>query len=196
MALFADFFDEPLKKAPVLVRTFYFGAEVAFTGHTEEGLNRSQGDYSVGYSTLGGCITAEYDTGDFFVHGGVGLVRLMGLSVNGQSQSMRDRVQWHVPVYAHAYFRLDRAWALGAGLTHLTETRMYLNSQPVPDSSFNHLFLDAALQVRPQLGEYLTGVITAAVGINLIPGRRHTYSAGDLLHLRFGLMAGVVYAAF
>ncbi|GAB4433482.1 MAG: hypothetical protein OHK0011_16530 [Turneriella sp.] len=193
--LSADFFDEPAQPKPP-VRSVFFGAELAATGHSEAGLDRSKGEYSVSYSTLGGSATAEYHLSEFYFHGGIGLMRLMGLRVNGQSQNMENRVQWHVPLYAHAFYRLDKLVALGTGLTHLTETTMYLNDQPVPESSYNHLFVDAALQLRPRLGENLTAVITGVIGLNVIPGRQHTYSVGDLLHLRFQLMAGIVYAAF
>lgn len=178
------------------MRQFFFGAGLSVAGHSEEGLDRSKGEYSVSYSALGGAVTAEYHLPDFYLHGGIGLMRLMGLRVNGKSQDMENRVQWHVPVYAHAFYRLDKLVAIGAGLTHLTETRMYLDSQPVPESSYNHLFVDAAIQVRPQLSENLAAVITGVIGLNVIPGRQHTYSVGDLLHLRFQLMAGMVYAAF
>jgi len=194
-ALAAEFFVDPAESKPV-PRSVFLGGEISVAGHSEEGLDRSKGEYSVSYSALGGSVTAEYHLADVYFHGGVGLMRLMGLRVNGLSQSMENRVQWHVPAYAHAFYRLDKLLALGAGLTHLTETRMYLDSQPVPESSYNHLFIDAALQVRPKLSENLNAVITAVVGINVIPGRQHTYSVGDLLHLRFQLMAGMVYAAF
>ncbi|MFZ5627511.1 MAG: hypothetical protein ACOY5B_00165 [Spirochaetota bacterium] len=194
-ALFADFFVEPAEPKPAM-RQFFFGAGLSVAGHSEEGLDRSKGEYSVSYSALGGAVTAEYHLPDFYLHGGIGLMRLMGLRVNGKSQDMENRVQWHVPVYAHAFYRLDKLVAIGAGLTHLTETRMYLDSQPVPESSYNHLFVDVAIQVRPQLSENLAAVITGVIGLNVIPGRQHTYSVGDLLHLRFQLMAGMVYAAF
>ncbi len=194
-ALSADFFDDAEEPKPA-PRSVFLGGEIAAAGHTEEGLDRSKGEYSVSYSALGGSVTAEYHLADFYVHGGIGLMRLMGLRVNGESQNMENRVQWHVPAYAHAFYPLDKMLALGAGLTHLTETTMYLNGQKVPESSYNHLFIDAALQARPRLSENLNAVITAVVGVNVIPGRQHTYSVGDLLHLRFQLMAGMVYAAF
>jgi hypothetical protein len=193
--LSADFFDEPVEQKPA-VQPILLGAELAATGHSEEGLDRSKGEYSVSYSTVGGSVTAEYHLPDLYFHGGIGLMRLMGLRVNGQSQSMENRVQWHIPVYAHAFYRIDQLFAVGAGFTHLTETTMRLNGQPVPESSYNHLFIDAALQLRPRLSENLTAVFTGVIGLNVIPGRQHTYSIGDLLHLRFQLMAGMVYAFF
>jgi len=175
-------------------RPLSLGGELAVAGHSEEGLDRSKGEYSVSYSALGGSLVAEYHLPDYYFHGGIGLMRLMGLRVNGLSQSMENRVQWHVPLYVHAFYRLDKLFSLGAGLAHLTETTMQLNGQSVPESSYNHLFLDAALQVRPQLSERISAVITGVIGLNVIPGRQHTYSVGDLLHLRFMLMAGLVYA--
>lgn len=194
-ALSADFFDEAIETKPA-VRTVFLGGQLAATGHVEEGLDSSKGEYSVSHSSLGGSVIGEYHLSEFYAQAGIGLMRLTGLRVNGYSQSMQNRVQWHVPVFVHAYCPLGRYWALGAGFTHLTETRMYLNAQAVPESSFHHLFLDTALQVRPQVMENLFAVITAIVGLNLIPGRQHTYSVGDLLHLRFQLMAGMVYATF
>lgn len=193
--LSADFFDEPVEQKPA-VQPILLGAELAATGHSEDGLDRSKGEYSVSYSTVGGSLTAEYHLPGFYVHGGIGLMRLMGLRVNGQSQRMQNRVQWHIPVYAHAFYRIDQLFAVGVGFTHLTETTMYLNDQPVPESSYNHWFIDAALQLRPGLSEKLTAVITGMIGLNVIPGRQHTYSVGDLLHLRFQLTAGMVYAFF
>ena len=175
-------------------RTVFAGVEASFAGHSEEGLDRSKGEYSVSYSALGGSLIAEYHLPDYYFHGGIGLMRLMGLRVNGLSQSMENRVQWHVPAYVHVFYRLDKLLAIGAGLTHLTETTMQLNGQPVPESSYNHLFIDAALQVRPQISDRISAVITGVIGLNVIPGRQHTYSVGDLLHLRFQLMAGMVYA--
>lgn len=194
-ALSADFFDEPVPPKPS-VRQVSLGAGLAVAGHTEDGLDRSKGEYSASYAALGGSVTAEYHLPEFYFHGGVGLMRLIGLRVNGESQKMQNRVQWHVPVYVHAFYRFDKLLALGAGLTHLTETRMYLNDQPVPESSFNHLFIDAAIQVRPGLSDNLTALITGVIGLNVLPGRQHTYSAFDLLHLRFQLNAGMVYTIF
>lgn len=175
-------------------RTVFAGLEASVAGHTEEGLDRSKGEYSASYSALGGSLIVEYHLPDYYFHSGIGLMRLMGLRVNGLSQSMENRVQWHVTVYGHAFYRLDKLLAIGVGLTHLTETTMQLNGQSVPESSYHHLFIDAALQIRPQINDRIFAVATGVIGLNVIPGRQHTYSVGDLLHLRFQLLAGMVYA--
>lgn len=190
---YANAFDiRPEKKE----KKFFAGLEAALTAHTEEGLDSSKGDYSVSYSTFGGSTVAQYYFDDFYLQGGVGLVRLLALNINNVKIDMSNRVQWHVPLYLHAYYRVHPVFGLGAGFTHLIETTMYLNSQAVPDSSYSQLFLDLAAQVKPQLNDSLTMLLTAVVGLNLIPGRQHVYSVGDLLHVRFHFNLGLVYAVF
>jgi hypothetical protein len=190
------FFEQPVKPATPPAgaapekRELYIGAEGEFALHSEDGLDKSKGDYSVGYNTLGGSITGQYHFPDFYFAAGLGLMRLMSLRVNGVSYEHR---QWHVPVYARAYYKLDPMFALGAGLTHLTETTMYLNGEKVPNSSYNQIFLDLALQVSVQMNEKIRFLATPVLGINLIPGRQHTYSVGDLFHVRFACQLGAVY---
>lgn len=178
------------------VRRFHAGAEISATAHNEEGLDKSKGEYSVSYGTVGGSLLVRYDFADWFLQGGLGLMRLTSLTVNSVKIDMQQRVQWHVPFYAHLYFKVFPIFNMGLGLTHLTETTMYVNSVPAPDSSYNQIFVDGALQVAPQLAKNLTLTVTAVLGLNLIPGRQHTYAVGDLLHLRLQINVGVLYAVF
>lgn len=201
-ASFADFFDEgmPPAKGPVVekkTQSLLLGLDGAWGGHAEEGLDSSKGEYSASYSTLGGLLSVEYyEWAEFFLRGGLGVMRLVGLRVNGRSQNMENREQWHVPFYCYGFYRLNELFSVGAGPTYLIETTMYLHGQMVPQSSFHHIFLDLALQFRPQIDEKLHAIFTGIVGLNLIPGRQNTYSVFDLLHLRFQLMAGISYALF
>lgn len=201
-AVSADFFDGdvPLPQktaAEKKTKPLLLGLDLAWSGHVEEGLDRSKGEYSTSYAALGGFFGVEYhEWSEFFLRGGLGIMRLTGLRVNSRSQSMESREQWHVPFYVHAFYKIDELFAVGMGFTHLIETTMYLNSQPVPQSSFNHIFLDLVLQVRPRVGEKLQAIFTGIIGLNLIPGRQNTYSVFDLLHLRFQIMAGVGYSLF
>lgn len=190
----ANSYDE--KGNPIERNYFWLGLEGSLTAHSEDGLDRTKGEYAVSYSTLGGSVVGQYHFGDFFFHGGIGGMKLLGLRVNGTSIEMKNRTQWHIPVFLHAYYKIDELVAVGAGLTHLTETTMYLDGAKVPDSSYNQIFLDAALQLRPRLNERVRLTVTAIMGLNLIPGRQHTYSVGDLLHLRFQLNLGAVYALY
>lgn len=148
------------------------------------------------YGTVGGSVVARYDLSDFFLQGGVGLMRLTSLTVNAVKIEMNGREQWHVPVYAHLYYSVFPVFNIGFGLTHLTETTMYVNSVAAPESSYSHLFADGAMQVAPRLAENLTMTVTAVLGINLVPGRQHTYTIGDLLHIRVQVNIGLLYAAF
>lgn len=177
-------------------RRFLAGAELSAISHAEEGLDRSKGEYSVSYSTLGGSLVVRYDFPDFFLQGGLGLMRVMSLTVNSLKVDMAGRVQWHVPVYAHIYYRIFPIFNIGTGITHLTETTLYVNGTPAPETSYNHLFLDGALQLAPRIAENVTMIVTATIGLNLIPGRQHTYSVGDLLHLRVQLNLGALYHVF
>ncbi len=183
-------------EAPDLGRKFHAGLEFAATAHNEEGLDKSKGDYSVSYGTLGGSLLVRYDLADFFFQAGVGLMRLTSLTVNLVKIDMEKRSQWHIPVYAHMHYKVFSVFNLGLGLTHLTETTMYVNSMPAPDSSFNHLFADGLVQVAPQLAENLTMLLTVVLGVNLVPGRQHTYTVGDLLHIRVQANIGLIYAVF
>lgn len=187
---------KPVTEPVDLSRKFHAGAEFAATAHSEEGLDKSKGDYSVSYGTLGGSLVARYDLTDFFLQGGVGLMRLTSLTVNALKIDMQNRVQWHVPVYVHLHYKVFPVFNLGLGLTHLTETTMYVNSVAAPESSYNHIFADGLMQVTPQLAENLTMIVTVVLGVNLIPGRQHTYSVGDLLHIRVQANIGLIYAAF
>jgi hypothetical protein len=177
-------------------KKFFAGIEGTVALQVEEGLDSSKGQYSVSYSALGGGLVAQYFFSDFYLQSGVGLMRLMALTINNVKIDMTERVQWHVPFYLHAYYRLFPIFAMGAGFTHLTETTMYLYSQAIPYSSYNHLFLDLALQLKPEINDSLTLLATFVTGVNLIPGRQHVYSVGDLLHLRFQMYFGIVYALF
>lgn len=193
VAVFANAFDV---RSVGNEKKFFAGLETSLAAHIEDGLDSSKGQYAVSYSAFGGSVLAQYHFDDFFFQGGVGLMRLLGLTINDFKVDMTNRVQWHVPFYFHAYYKLHPVFGLGTGFTHLTETTMYLNSQAVPDSSYNHLFLDIAAQIRPQLNDSLAMLFTAVVGLNLIPGRQHVYSVGDMLHLRFQFNLGLVYGIF
>lgn len=188
--------QKPTAEPVDLSRKFHAGLEFAATAHNEEGLDKSKGEYSVSYGTLGGSLVVRYDLADFFLQGGVGLMRLTSLTVNSVKIDMQKREQWHVPVSAHLHYKVFPVFNLGLGLTHLTETTMYVNSQPAPDSRYNHVFADGLLQVTPQLAENLTMMVTVLLGVNLIPGRQHTYSVGDLLHIRVQANVGLIYAVF
>lgn len=179
-----------------LSRKFHAGLEFAAAAHNEEGLDKSKGEYSVSYGTLGGSLVARYDLADFFLQGGVGLMRLTSLTVNSVQIDMQKREQWHVPVYARMHYKVFPLFNLGLGLTHLTETTMYVNSLPAPESSYNHIFADGVMQLTPQLAENLSMMVTVVLGVNLVPGRQHTYSVGDLLHIRLQANIGLLYAVF
>lgn len=169
------------------------GLATSLTPHLEEGLDHTKGSYSVSYLTWGGSLTAQYHFTEFYLDAGVGLMRLLSLKVNDLKIDMSNRTQWHLPFYAHAYYKLDPLFALGTGITHLTELPMYVDSQKVPDSSYHHIFIDVAAQITPEINPDLKLVFTALVGLNVIPGRQNVYSVGDLLHLRFQFSAGILY---
>lgn len=173
--------------------SIYVGLEGTVTRHNEEGLDSTKGEYSVGYTTLGGSVTAQYHFPEFFFDAGVGLMNLMNLTVNDVKISMANRSQLHLPVYTHIYYKFDPMFGLGTGFTHLTELSTYVDSQKVPDSSYHHLFLDLAAQVSPQISSKLVLTFTAVVGMNLIPGRQNVYSPADLLHVRFQFNLGLLY---
>jgi hypothetical protein len=175
---------------------FRVGADAAVTFHSEAGLDSSKGEYGVSDTTFGGSALAQYHFQDFYLEGGVGIMRLLSLTVNGTKVDMANRVQWHIPVFARGYYKLTSFMGVGVGLTHLTETTMYLNSNPVPNSSYHHIFLDLAAQVTPQLNDKLWIVFTFIFGLNMIPGRQHTYSVGDLLHVRAQFNVGAAFALF
>lgn len=177
-------------------QAWYAGVDVSGAAHSEAGLDRSKGEYDVTYTTFGGAVSAQYHLPDYYFHAGVGLMRLMSLTVNKVSIAMQDRTQWHLPVFAHAYYRIDPAFAFGAGLTHLTETTMYLKGNPVPASSYSHVFLDIAMQFMPALNDRLKANVTVIFGVNLIPGRQNVYTVTDLLHVRVGLNVGLLYSIF
>ncbi len=172
---------------------FYLGAEAAITRHIEEGLDHTKGEYSVGYTTLGGSLTAQYHFPDFYFDAGVGMMKLLALSVNDVKIDLSNRSQWHLPFYAHAFYKIDPMFAVGTGITHLTELSMYVDSQKVPDSSYNHIFIDLAAQVSVSLNSSFVLTFTPVVGINVIPGRQNVYSVGDLLHMRLQFNVGLLY---
>lgn len=181
-------------RAPQQVQSrLLVGLETSLTPHLEEGLDHTKGSYSVSYLTWGGSLTAQYHFTEFYLDAGVGMMRLLSLKVNDLKIDMSNRTQWHLPFYAHAYYKLDPIFALGTGLTHLTELPMYVDSQKVPDSSYHHIFVDVAAQLTPEISPDLKLVFTALVGLNMIPGRQNVYSVGDLLHVRFQFNAGMLY---
>lgn len=192
-AIYANAFD---LRAESREKKFFAGVETSVALHLEEGLDSSKGQYSVNYSAFGGSAFAQYYFDDFYLQAGVGLMRLLALTINDVKIDMTNRVQWHVPFYLHAYYKLHPIFGLGTGFTHLTETTMYLNSQAVPNSSYNQLFLDVAAQLKPRLDDSLTLLVTTVIGLNLIPGRQHVYSVGDLFHMRFQFNLGLMYAIF
>jgi hypothetical protein len=174
-------------------RKFYAGAEAAISRHIEEGLDHTKGEYSVAYTTLGGSVTAQYHFSDFYFDAGVGMMKLLALSVNSVKIDLSNRTQWHLPFYAHAFYKLDPMFALGAGMTHLTELSMYVDSQKVPNSSYNHIFIDLAAQVSVPLDHSFVLTFTPVIGINVIPGRQNVYSVGDMLHLRLQFNVGILF---
>jgi len=185
------------ERGNALPRRFSAGIESSLLAHNEEGLDKSKGEYSVSYTTFGGSLIARYEFPDFYIQGGIGAMRMLSLTVNTIKVDMSNRRQWHFPaLYAHAYFKVFSFFNLGLGLTHLTEATVYVDGAPVPESSYNQIFADAAVQFTPRLTENLTMTIGGVLGLNLIPGRQHTYSVGDLLHLRVQLNLGVLYALF
>jgi hypothetical protein len=113
-------------------KKFFAGAEASVAVHMERGLDSSKGQYFVDYSAFGGSAFAQYYFDDFYFQAGLGLMRLLALTINDVKIDMTNRVQWHVPFYLHAYYKIHPVFGLGTGLTHLTETTMYLNSQAVP----------------------------------------------------------------
>lgn len=175
---------------------WYVGIDIAGAAHDEEGLDSSKGTYSVSYSSLGGMLNAQFVLPEYYFEGGVGLLRLMSLTVNSAAIDMTTRVQWHVPFYGYAFYRISPIFAMGGGLTHLTETTMFLNGSAVPNSSYNHIFLDMAAELTPEISERLKIKVMLIGGLNLIPGRQHTYSVFDLLHVRLQLNVGVLYRLF
>jgi hypothetical protein len=189
----------PAPASPVAAKKekkFYIGVEGTATAHIEEGLDHTKGDYSVSYTTLGGSITSQYHFPSFYFETGAGLMTLLALKVNDVKIDMSNRSQLHLPFYIRAYYKLDPLFAIGVGATHLIELSMYVDSQQVPHSTYNHFFLDLAAQVTPQISETLLLTFTAVVGINLIPGRQNIYSVGDLLHMRFQFNVGLLYRLF
>lgn len=184
------------EKGNTVPRPWYAGFDLGWAGHNEAGLDRSKGEYDVSYNTLGGYLSGQYHLPDFYLHGGVGLLRLMTLTVNSMTMAMENRTQWHVPVFLHAYYPIDPVFAFGAGLSHLTETTMYLNGKEVPKSSYNHVFADLAMQFSSRLTRRLKLVFTFVIGVNMIPGRQNVYTVTDLLHLRAQLTAGMQYQLF
>lgn len=184
------------EKGNAVPKPWYAGFDLGWAGHSEAGLDRSKGEYDVSYNTLGGYLSGQYHLPDFYLHGGVGLLRLMTLKVNSVQMAMENRTQWHVPVFLHAYYRVDPIFAIGAGLSHLTETTMYLNGTRVPESSYNHVFVDIAMQLSPKLTHRLKFVFTLVFGVNMVPGRQNVYTVTDLLHVRAQLTAGMQYLLF
>ncbi len=185
------------EKGNVAVKNpWYAGIDLAGAAHSEAGLDRSKGEYDVTYTAFGGSLYAQYHLPDYYIHAGAGLMRLMSLTVNKVSIAMEERTQWHVPVFVHAYYRVDPVFALGTGLTHLTETTMYLHGSAVPKSSYHHLFLDIAMQFTPKISDRLKASVTFVFGVNLVPGRQNVYTVTDLLHLRAVLSIGLLYSVF
>lgn len=177
-------------------KRWYVGIDIAGAAHDEQGLDTSKGAYSVSYSSFGGMLNTQFVLPQIFFEGGVGLLRLMSLTVNSAAIDMSVRTQWHVPFYGYAFYRIAPIFAMGGGLTHLTETTMFLNGSAVPDSSYNQLFLDMAAELTPEINERLKIKLLLVGGLNLIPGRQHTYSVFDLLHVRLQLNVGVLYRLF
>lgn len=184
------------EKGNATTRLWYAGLDLGWAGHNEAGLDRSKGEYDVSYNTLGGYLSGQYHLPDFYLHGGVGLLRLMTLKVNTVQMAMENRTQWHVPVFLHAYYPVDPIFAIGAGLSHLTETTMYLNGNEVPKSSYNHIFADVAMQLSPKVTSRLKLVFTFVFGINMLPGRQNVYTVTDLLHVRAQLTGGLQLLLF
>ncbi len=184
------------EKGNAVSRPWKAGFDLGWAGHNEAGLDRSKGEYDVSYNTLGGFLSGQYRLPDFYLHGGIGLMRLMTLRVNSVAMAMENRTQWHVPVFLHAYYPIDPVFAFGAGISHLTETTMYLNGTAVPKSSYNHLFIDLAMQFSPKLSRRVNLVFTFVFGINMFPGRQNVYTVTDLLHVRAQLTAGLQYLLF
>lgn len=184
------------EKGNAVPKPWYAGFDLGWAGHNEAGLDRSKGEYDVSYNTLGGYLSGQYHFPEFYLHGGLGLLRLMTLRVNSVAMAMENRTQWHVPVFLHAYYRVDPVFAFGAGLSHLTETTMYLNGTEVPKSSYNHVFVDIAMQLSPRLTSSVKLVFTLVFGVNMVPGRQNVYTVTDLLHVRAQLTAGMQFLLF
>ncbi len=184
------------EKGNAVAKPWYAGIDLGWAGHSEAGLDRTKGDYDVSYNTLGGYLSGQYHFPEFYLHGGIGLMRLMTLKVNSIQMAMENRTQWHVPVFLHAYYPVDPVFAFGAGLSHLTETTMYLNGTEVPRSSYNHVFVDVAMQFSPRLSGRVKLVFTFVFGVNMVPGRQNVYTVTDLLHLRAQLTAGMQFLLF
>ncbi|HRP68014.1 MAG TPA: hypothetical protein PLY93_00580 [Turneriella sp.] len=178
------------------VYPIYVGVALVLAKHLEEGVDQSKGDYHVGYTAFGGALSGEYEYHAFLFQGAFTFMRLFQMNVNGYSIDMRERTQWHLLFSANMFYSIYPSMALGVGLTHLTETSMYVNDTKVADSSFQHIFLDIAARYMPRLTDKMNLDIAAVVGLNMLPGRRHTYSIFDLVHARFQINVGVRYRVF
>lgn len=182
-----------IRAAKTPANQFYAGAEASILRHFEEGLDHTKGEYSVGYTTLGGSVTAQYHFPDFYFDAGVGMMTLLALKVNDVKVDMSNRTQWHLPFYGHIFYKVDPLFALGAGITHLTELSMYIDSQKIPNSSYHHIFVDIAAQFSIPVHDRLVMTITPIVGLNVLPGRQNVYSVGDLLHVRLQFNLGILF---
>lgn len=171
----------------------YIGSALGVISHIEDGLDKSKGEYSARYTTVGGNFSVEYHWLPFIFEGVLGLQKLVQLSVNSFSIDMAERTQWHIMFSLNSYYKVASSFALGVGLTNLTETPMYVHGVEVPESSFLHLFLDVAARYTPSITENLFLNVTGILGLNLLPGRRVTYSPFTLLHTRFQINLGVLY---
>ncbi len=167
-----------------------------FNSHFEKGLDSTKGDYSASYLTAGGVLAAQYFFEDYYLAGGFGFDRLLTLAVNDFALDMQSREQWHVPVFLRGFLPLTESFAVGAGFTYLTETIMYLNGQSASEKAYAQLFLDLALDYRYCFAEKWCALASGIVGMNLYPGRQHTYSPGDLFHSRLELNLGALYALY
>ncbi|MCX7632458.1 MAG: hypothetical protein N2Z22_03900 [Turneriella sp.] len=173
------------------------GAILGYGGHNEWGMDKSKGSYSANYQTPLAQLLAEFHYHpEFYVRAAAGGARLTALSVNGTAQPMEHRVQYHLLLSGYAFYQAWPHLALASGLSYLYETTMYLHDRPVPESAFHHLFWDFAGEVRAPVVPSLDAVFGVVLGINTLPGRRHTYLPWDLLHLRWQLHAGAVFALF
>lgn len=121
------------------------------------------------------------------------MMTLLALKVNDVKVDMSNRTQWHLPFYGHIFYKVDPLFALGAGITHLTELSMYIDSQKIPNSSYHHIFVDIAAQFSIPVHDRLVMTITPIVGLNVLPGRQNVYSVGDLLHVRLQFNLGILF---
>lgn len=193
MSVFAYKIDERGNK---IHPKLWLGLLGNFNSHFEKGLDSTKGDYSASYLSAGGVLTAQYFFDDNYLAGGFGFDRLLTLAVNDFALDMQSREQWHIPFFLRGFFPLADSFAIGAGLTYLTETVMYLNGQRASEKTYAQFFLDLALEYRYCFAEKWCALATAIAGVNLYPGRQHTYSPGDLFHSRLELNLGILYALY